>query len=317
MKKIIGYGLLTILLLISGCSNSIEPSTTSLVEEQPPTENPVISSGVKVISNLEYSKVGNNSLLLDLYFPDTYLLENTSALPVIIYVHGGGWRKGDKRECPAKELATELLTEGYVIACIDYRLSGQAKFPAQIQDVKAAVRWLRANAIKYNLNPDQFGAWGISAGGHLVSLLGTSGNITEFESGDNLEYSSQVQAVVDWFGSVDPLKIIGLNEVHTEYYEAVGELLGTSKLEQYSIEKVNTINPITYITADDPPFLIMHGDQDKTVPFNQSLIFYQALIKNKINSTLYEAKGEGHSLDDPKYIKMMVSFFDLHLKNKQ
>jgi len=124
-------------------------------------------------------------------------------LPLIIHIHGGGWSGGDKNGIPP----IGLVANGYALASVQYRLSGEAIFPAAIQDCKAAVRWLRANAKKYNLDPDHFGVWGGSAGGHLVALLGTSGGVKEFEVGDNLNVSSKVQAVCDWFGPTDFLQM--------------------------------------------------------------------------------------------------------------
>ena len=146
--------------------------------------------------DLVYKTVNGAVLTLDLYCPEKF----SGAVPVIIYIHGGGWRSGRKERCPA----VALVQDGYAVASIDYRLTSTAPFPAQIEDCKAAVRWLRANAAKYNLDADRIGVWGMSAGGHLAALLGTSGGVPELEgSGDNMQYSSQVQAVCDVAGPAD------------------------------------------------------------------------------------------------------------------
>src|SRR5205085_165270 len=135
---------------------------------------------------------------LDLYLPE----KAQGRLPVVVWIHGGAWRAGSKDHCPA----VPLTAKGFAVASINYRFSQHAVFPAQIEDCKAAIRWLRANADKYHLDPDHIGAWGASAGGHLVALLGTSGNKKELEGkGGNLEQSSKVQCVIDWFGPTDLL----------------------------------------------------------------------------------------------------------------
>jgi acetyl esterase/lipase len=152
--------------------------------------------GVKSLRDLEYARAGEKSLLLDLYLPE----KSRHSLPLIIWIHGGAWTGGDKADCPARR----LLQRGYAVASINYRLSNEAIFPAQIEDCKAAIRWLRAHAKQYGLDADHFGAWGSSAGGHLVALLGTTGDLKQFDKGDNLDFSSRVQAVCDFYGPTDP-----------------------------------------------------------------------------------------------------------------
>ena len=157
-----------------------------------------VPEGVTVYRDLAYVTDGHERQKLDLYVPETG--EN---LPLIIWIHGGAWRGGDKTHY----MPIEYLKAGYAGASLNYRLSQHAIFPAQIEDVKAAVRWLRANAETYRLDPNRFAAWGSSAGGHLVAMLGTAGNVKEFEVGENLEVSSRVQAVVDYFGPTDFLQM--------------------------------------------------------------------------------------------------------------
>ena len=153
--------------------------------------------GVKVLKGLEYGKASSRAMLLDLYLPE----KGGKPMPLIIWIHGGAWLGGSKDD-PSPALP--FTAEGYTVAHVGYRLSPEAKFPAQIHDCKAAVRWLRANAQKYNLDRDKFAAWGASAGGHLVALLGTSGGVADLEGNVNdLKESSRVQAVVDWYGDRD------------------------------------------------------------------------------------------------------------------
>ena len=152
--------------------------------------------GVTVLRDLQYIQGGHGRNRLDLYLPD----KADGRLPLVVWIHGGAWWAGSKEGCPA----VPLVGKGYAVASINYRLSQHAVFPAQIEDCKAAIRWLRANAVKYHLDPDHVGVWGESAGGHLVAMLGTTGNAKELEgTGGNLDQSSHVQCVIDWFGPSD------------------------------------------------------------------------------------------------------------------
>lgn len=240
--------------------------------------------------NLEYAKMDNHSLLLDLYIPH----EGIAPRPLIVWIHGGAWRAGSKEHCPARM----LLNEGFAVASINYRLSHQATFPAQIHDCKAAIRWLRAHAEDYDIDSQRIGAWGSSAGGHLVALLGTSGGVKALE-GDlgHLDQPSNVQAVCDWFGPTDFLQmdehaLPGSKLKHLDPKSPESLLIGGPVLENK--DKCRMANPITYIDENDPPFLIVHGDQDRTVPPHQSKIFHQALEKAGVKSELIMVEGAGH-----------------------
>jgi acetyl esterase/lipase len=216
-----------------------------------------------------------------------------------------------------------MVSQGFAVVDVGYRLSGEAIFPAQIQDCKAAVRWIRANAKKYSLNPDRIGAWGSSAGGHLVALLGTAGDVKEFDTAENAEYSSRVQAVCDWFGPTDFLRMNDFPGGMDHNAPNSPESLVIGGAIQENKEKVAKANPITYITGNEPPFLIMHGDKDGTVIYNQSELLYDALVKAGTDVTLYCVKGGGHGFggatdDTPEGIfKMAADFFEKHLKDKK
>jgi acetyl esterase/lipase len=228
--------------------------------------------GVRALKDLEYGRAGSRALLLDLYLPE----KSDKALPLIIWIHGGAWMAGSK-DSPSPAL--RFTTNGYAVAQVGYRLSQEARFPAQIHDCKAAVRWLRANAAKYNLDPNQFIAWGSPAGGHLVALLGTSGGVAELEGNSNdLKTSSRVQAVVDWFGPTDFLHIgdAESNIRHNAPDSPESKLIGSALLENK--DKAAKASPITYVSKNAPPFLIMHGDKDRTGPFNQSERLYAVLV---------------------------------------
>jgi acetyl esterase/lipase len=261
--------------------------------------------GVKVLRDLPYVENGHERQNLDLYIPE----KPDGPLPVVVWVHGGGWQGGSKEHCPALPLATK----GFAIASINYRLSQHAKFPAQIEDCKAAIRWLRANASKYGFDPNHFGAWGASAGGHLVALLGTTGNGKEFNTrGSNLEQSSKVQAVCDWFGPTDFLNLVPLT---SKPDNPVALLLGGPVHENR--QKAAQASPVTYVAPGDPPFLILHGDQDKTVPLAQNEEFADALRKAGVEVTLRILKGAGHggpAFSNAENVMLIEGFFVKHLK---
>ena len=292
------------MLILVGVAASPFAWTAAAQEKSVPTAaKPSLPPGVKVVRNLEYVKDGHERNRLDLYLPE----KPSHRLPVIVYVHGGGWVGGDKAQCPAISFAAK----GYAVASINYRFSQHAIFPAQIHDCKAAIRWLRANARKYKLDSDHIGAWGGSAGGQLVMLLGTTADVKEFEgNGGNAKQSSRVQAVVDWFGPSDFLTL-GSKDTRTK-------LLGGDALENKPM--AIKASPMTYVSKDDAPFLIMHGDQDKVVALSQSEIFSQALKDVGVESALVVVKGAGHSgpaFRSPENMKLIEEFFARHLAGQK
>ncbi|HEY3280709.1 MAG TPA: alpha/beta hydrolase [Armatimonadota bacterium] len=267
------------------------------------------SSGSSVIHrDLEYVPKGHVLQRLDLYLP-----AKGSRLPLIIWIHGGAFRFGDKGD----DVPTGYLSEGYAIASLDYRLSGDALFPAQIEDCKAAVRWLRANAARYRLDPRRFAAWGESAGGHLAAMLGTAGATKQFDVGSNLRVSSRVQAVVDYFGPTDFLQMDAHRPHDGQVHDAEDspESLLVGGAIQKHPDKVAMANPITYITKSAPPFLIAHGDQDPLVPHHQSVLLVAALRKAGVPVTFRTAKGSSHgNLRDPEVPRLTKAFLAEHLK---
>jgi len=248
---------------------------------------------------------------LDLYVP-----RGRGPFPVIVHVHGGGWRTGDKADPRPLIGIAALIRRGYAVACVNYRLSTEAKFPAQIHDVKAALRWLRGHARDYDLDADHIGAVGESAGGHLVSLLGTANDVPELEGAalGNAQFSSRVQAVVDLFGPVDFLPDGKLTGGEISRLET--RLLGAPLYKRPDL--VKQANPISYITSDDPPFLIMHGTRDELVPPQQSREFYEALLpvlgEKKVTSHFFQAGHSGMAVLRPSNMARIIDFFDKHLK---
>ena len=272
-----------------------------------------VPAGVKAHRDLPYIEDGHERHKLDLFVP-----ENAKGpLPLLIWVHGGGWQAGSKENCPA--LRGGYFERGYAVASINYRLSSHAVFPAQIEDCKAAIRWLRAHAKDYGLDPSRFGVWGSSAGGHLVALIGTSGDVKEFDVGANLDQSSRVQAVCDYYGPTDFTNFVNTPgyESHATEVSPEAKLIGGAVMKNK--DKASRANPITYVSKDDPPFLIVHGDKDPTVPINQSQLLFEALKKAGASAHFHTIHNAGHggpgfagkNIDD-----MVASFFDERLSKR-
>ena len=263
----------------------------------------------QILRDLVYTQSG---MRLDLYLP----AEVAEPLPIVVWIHGGAWKEGDKGTF--RRDMRKVVGQSYVFASINYRLSHEASFPAQIHDCKTAIRWLRAHAKEYNFDSKRMGVWGASAGGHLAALLGTSNNVTELEgSGGSSQYSSAVQAVCDFFGPTDLLR---MSEMLGELEKESNESLFIGGPLRKNITKVTQANPLTYINKNTVPFLIVHGDSDVLVPADQSQILYAALKKAQVEAALHIVPGAGHGfvgasteqLD--KIDGMVVAFFNRHLK---
>lgn len=256
----------------------------------------------RVYLNRVYVADGHDRQKLDLYLPPT-----TGTVPLIIYIHGGAWLGGSKGNPPGME----FVKQGFALASINYRLSQHATYPAQIEDCKAAVRWLRAHAGEYGLDPVRFVAWGHSAGGHLAALLGTAGGVKEFDVGEYLEHSSAVQGVIDEFGPTDFMKMdeqrLPEGMRHGGANTPEGRLVGGEIEEKKDL--IAKANPITYVTPDDPPFVIIHGERDPLVPYLQSVILAEALEKAGVDHQLYIVEGAGHGgYRDPKVDELRSKF---------
>jgi acetyl esterase/lipase len=237
--------------------------------------------------NIEYGRGGELPLLLDTYLPKSPLM---TPMPAIVWIHGGGWQSGDKYPTGAAAMANR----GFFVASINYRLSGVAPFPAAIEDSKCAIRWLRANAATYNIDPERIGVWGGSAGGHLSMLVGTADKTAGLEGNGGWEdKSSRVQAVCSYYG---PSDFVSWQRENARFGRSLSsaetKFLGGTYQEKP--ENYKNASPVTWITADDPPLLMVHGDQDQTVPFQQSQIMYDAYKAAGLDVTLIKAAGAGH-----------------------
>lgn len=274
-----------------------------------------IPSGTVVHRDLAYVPNGDRQQMLDVYLPGS--MRTPAAL--VVAVHGGGWRSEGRDNPQLGWGVPMLLRAGFAVASVDHRPSTRATFPAQIHDVKAAVRWLRANAATFGFDAEGIGAWGTSSGGHLVALLGTSADVPEMD-GDlgSTKQSARVQAVVDWFGPTDFLQMDahrGDGITHNRPNSPESQLIGGPI--QSMPAAARSANPITYVTRDDPPFLIFHGDRDQLVPHHQSELLQAALVAAGVRSQLFTLKGAGHgdrAFRTNDVGKRMVEFFDRELR---
>lgn len=266
-------------------------------------------------ANIPYVKNGHYRQVLDLYLPKGHSTKN-KPLPLVIWIHGGGWQKGSKLLIDKQ---AQLLNKGFALASVNYRLSQHAIFPAQLHDSKAAVRFLRKHANKYGLDADNFGVWGSSAGGHLVSLLGTTGDVPEMEGSVGITgISSRVQAVNVWFGPSDMFKMfehIKQNEPkRTDFSkQPLTKLFAGMPSTKSSL--IKQASPLEYVSSDDPAFLIMHGDKDPIVPIEQSELLHKKLTEVNVENDFYIIKGAKHAFfKEAKENKLVHEFFTKQLK---
>jgi acetyl esterase/lipase len=276
-----------------------------------------LPAGVKLEKDIAYVEGGDEAQKLDIYLPGT---ASEKPLPLIVHIHGGGWRGGNKFPCPV----AAMVLKGYAVASVEYRFSQKAVFPAQIQDCQAAIRWLRAHAKQYNFDANHLGAVGGSAGGHLSALVGTSGGKKAFPPiGGHLDESDRVQAVIDIYGPADfgtvvqqaaedknAKNIFAFNTPSDPYSALIG-----TKLDDKP--KADAVSPVHYVSKDSPPFLILHGTHDTLVPYAQSVQLEAALKAQNIPVWLQTLPGSGHggpAFGKPAIIQLMQTFFDKHLK---
>lgn len=264
-------------------------------------------ASIKPLANIPYAEVDGRKLLLDLHLP-----KDVKNPPLVVYIHGGGWKTGSRKGAP-----TVLVKHGFALASIDYRFSAEAVFPAQIFDCKGAVRWLRAHAAEYGYNASSIAIMGNSAGGHLAVLLGTSAHEKALEGdvGGNLDQSSAVQAIADYYGPTD---FILRTKDQPEQTETKGgkvyDLLGGAVLE--NLEKAKLASGAYHVSPASPPLLVFHGTADKTVLINQSERLVEAYKALGLPVTFQKVEGAVHGGPQflaPENLEILLQFLKQRL----
>jgi acetyl esterase/lipase len=272
---------------------------------------------VEVSRDIEFAKVDDVSLKLDLYRPVGTEAPpvGTEAPPLVVWVHGGAWRAGSKDSMPLES----LVKRGYAIASVDYRLSPVAKFPAQVHDCKAAIRFLRAKAKQYGYDASKIGIAGSSAGGHLVAEIGVTNGHPKLEGtiGEHLAQSSAVQAIVDYYGPTNFLTILKQSTPHglSVRVPALQLLLGSQPDENVALAKL--ASPVFHVDRNDPPLLMIHGDYDPQVPINQSHELhgrYKELGLSARLEVIYGGAHGGREFYDQARIDLVDQFLTKHLR---
>lgn len=278
-------------------------------------EVPVSRDGLWMDSNVVYGQVpgwlGNGTRNLHLSVIYHFSSGDQRRYPVIFWFAGGGWMDTDQNiHLPN---LVDFARAGYVVVGVEYRDSNKVNWPGQLEDAKAAVRYLRANADRYQADPDRFVAMGESAGGHLATMLGVTNGRSEFDKGEHLDSASDVQVAVPWYGVVDPLT--AKQGSATDDFDFVyRNLLGQEPETAPDLDA--RANPLTYVTDQTVPFLLLHGTHDQVVPLVDSEALYQALVDHQVPADLYELTGAGHmdvQFMQPTVFKIILEFLKEHL----
>jgi len=268
-------------------------------------KNIYLPDNVKEILDIEYGTGGERKLQLDMYLPKG----RKKATPAIIFIHGGAWKSGKRSDM--KFYCVKFAEKGYVTATVTYRLTGQASFPAAVHDVKCAIRWLRANAAKYQVDPERIVVSGNSAGGHLSMMIGYSDNQSLEGSGGNNDVSSRVCAVVNFYGPTD------LTTDFAKKQGVVKEFIGGKTFDE-APDAYKLASPIFHLTEDDPPTLIFHGTIDNTVPIAQADKLADKLKELRIDYVYEKYDGWPHVMDlaeavNRRCVYQMEQFFKKHI----
>jgi acetyl esterase/lipase len=266
------------------------------------------TSAPSVLRDIEFARVGERSLKLDLHLP-----QNKARAPLIVWVHGGAWRSGSKKDVPI----SNLVADGYAIASVDYRLSTEARFPAQVHDIKAAIRFLRARGGEWKLPTKKMVVAGDSAGAHLANLVGVSNDNNELEGdiGIHRRDSSRVQGIVSFYGGANLTTILQQSTPHglNVRVPALELLLGALPTNAPALARL--ASPVFHVDANDPPLLLLHGDQDPQMPINQSLELFGTYQKVKGPVQLEIVHGAGHGgpkFYDDQRLEVVRRFFHKH-----
>ena len=315
-------------IVIIACSLSLIVSITAFPQNSVPSSQQTTEGMRSILSeddlldvnltlDLNYASYDETNLLMHLLLPQNELTDKP--IPIIIYVPGSAWFKQNLGG--SIPLIMKFVEQsGYAAAIVGYRPSTVAKSPAQLMDIKSSIRYLRANADAYNIDPDRVAIWGTSSGGHIASLVGLTEGIERFETKDNGEESSSVKAVINFFGPTDFLRMDDFPSAiaHNEASSPESSVIGGPIQDPKNKSKVDEYNPLSYILEDKeyPPFLIMHGDSDHLVPFNQSLILYEALRDANHSAEFYKLLGAGHGnrFFTQQTMQIVLDFLNLHFK---
>lgn len=276
------------------------PSFAVSAEKEPPGQ----------LEEIVYAEVDGRRLSLDLHMPTA-----DRPLPTVIWVHGGAWRSGSRQDVPA----IELTRHGYAIASVDYRLSVDSQFPAQVHDIKAAIRYLRANAASYGLDAERFAIAGSSAGGHLAALVGVTGGNAALEGdvGRDHEASSRVRAIASFYGASNLGTILSQSTPHglSVRMPALQLLLGGQP--DQTVQLARLASPVAHVDADDPPLMLIHGDQDPQMPFEQSSELRQTYREAGLEVEFVTIEGGRHGgavFFTDERIAEVARFFDRHMQ---
>jgi acetyl esterase/lipase len=264
---------------------------------------------IKTTNDIEYARVAGQPLKLDLYQPAT------GAAPLLVWVHGGAWEAGSKSPMPL----TGLVEHGYAVASLDFHPASAARFPGQVHEIKAAIRFLRASARRYGYDARRIGILGASSGGHLAALVGTTNGQAELEGalGDHPNESSAVQAIVSYFGASNLTTILAQSTPFGLGIRkpALQRLLGAQPEENEATAKL--ASPVFQVDASDPPLLMLHGDQDPQMPINQSHELQGQYESHGLESHLIVVHGAAHGGDvffAPQNTERVAAFLDAHLR---
>jgi acetyl esterase/lipase len=266
--------------------------------------------------DIDYATIGSEKLRLDLAAP-----KGGGPHPCVVLFHGGAWKSGSRRDLsrpgldigtPGKAMTEVLASRGYAAVSVGYRFAPRNKFPAQIQDAKTAVRYLRAHAKELNIDAERIAAMGFSAGGHLAALLGTTGDVPEFEGNLYPEQSSRVRCVVDFFGPSDLSLYAETPGIENAFFVP---LLGKKQADRPDLYK--QASPVTHVCKDCPPFLLVHGTIDLIVPAVHSERLHEKLLAAGVKSELICVPGAGHGWGGEAAARTLdaaVRFLDAELK---
>lgn len=313
MKRLLALALLLVLLAVAAGPAAAQSSTQA-------TQQNVLKlaaqQGLEVQFDLPYAGTDHPKQRVDLYLPQQR--PSPGPLPVIALIHGGGWRNGDRLGYAGHALPI-AATGHYAVVAVGYRLTGEAAWPAQVHDVKAALRWIRAHAAQHGLDPDRIAVWGSSAGGHLSSLLGTSGGVADLEGdlGPHTRFSSRVQCVVNLCGPQDFSLALMVDQDGQPITEddAVMGLLGGTAVQQPAAARA--ASPVTHVSADDPPFITFHGTADQRVAFSHAERIHAALQKAGVPSLLVPIRDGDHgSVKAPEVRVRGLQFTDRVLRGQ-